>query len=189
MRRPTTPMTALVTLVTASCAALVAATALPAYAAGVTRTDPRGDIEHPIDLRRLEVNHGLENLKITLTHRDLVRHPETAASGSVYIDTDRTDPGPELVFVGGLFAGTDYQLLTTERFAQSSYGRPVRCGDYKMRLRYDRDRTRIRIGVECLGAPDEVRVAARVSGVTGPKQLAHDWAGEPREFTDWLPAG
>ena len=91
--------------------------------------------------------------------------------------------------VGGLFEGTDYQLLTTERFAQGSYGSPVRCGDYQMRLRYDRDRTRIRIGVDCLGLPDEVRVASRVSGVTGPQELEFDWAGGRREYTDWLLPG
>lgn len=52
-------------------------------------------------------------LVVTTTHDNLRRDPKTGSAGSVYIDTDRSDKGPEFVFVGGYYAGTDYQLLHT----------------------------------------------------------------------------
>ena len=81
----------------------------PALAASLTVTDPE-DISHGVDLRKVKVYNGDANLKVTLTHINLRKSFKTGASGSVYIDTDPTDKGPEYVFSGGFFEGTDYQL-------------------------------------------------------------------------------
>ena len=120
------------------------------------------------------------------THADLVESYRSGSSGSVFLDTDPTDTGPEFVFAGGYFVGTDYALLRTDGFANKLWGEPVE-GSYRMRVDYDTDQVRMRISREALGSPDEVRVAVKVAGTrrdgssTGP-----DWLGEPRSWTEWV---
>ena len=160
----------------------------PASAAGIGVKDPV-DIHHGVDLRSVVVNHD-KALKITTTHLGLRRDPRTGSGGAVYIDTDRTDAGPELVFLGGYFEGTDYQLVHTEGFGRKNWQGPVD-GFYEMTVDYDKEQVRMRISREALGTTDEVRVAVRVSGTRtdGTSHGLVDWLGEPRSFTPWVERG
>lgn len=100
------------------------------------------------------------------------------------------DAGPELVFVGGYFRGTDYQLIRTEGFGRRNWIAPVD-GFYEMTLDYAAERTRMRISRKALGPTDEVRVAVRVSGTRrdGTSDGLVDWLREPRYLTRWVDRG
>ncbi|MDZ5660501.1 hypothetical protein HN031_02840 [Nocardioides sp. zg-1308] len=172
-------------------AAFLAAAALtltqlaPAGADSIGVADPK-DLGHGVDLRSVEVEHGARNVVITTTHTDLRESFRSGSSGSVFIDTDPTDTGPEYVFTGGFFVGTDYQLVTTDGFAQGAVGQPVE-GSYRMRIDYDREHVRIRIARDAIGSPAEVRVAVRVAGTRPDGSTTRtDWLGEPRTFTEWV---
>ena len=155
----------------------------PASADGIGVRDPK-DLDHGVDLRSVVVEHTASTVVVTTPHTALRPSWRTGSGGAVFIDTDATDPGPEYVFVGGYFEGTDYQLLNTDGFATSTWGQPVE-GSYRMRVDYDRDQVRMRISRETIGSPAEVRVAARVAG-TRPDgtSTGKDWLGEPRSFTE-----
>jgi hypothetical protein len=159
----------------------------PALAASLTATDPQ-DIDHGVDLRKVKVYNGEANLKVTLTHVNLRKSFKSGASGSVYIDTDPTDKGPEYVFSGGFYEGTDYMLSRTEGFGVKKWGKPVKCS-YQLRLDYAEEKTRMRIGQGCLGDVDQVRIAVKVAGERTDGSIVTDWLGEPREFTDWAARG
>jgi hypothetical protein len=165
--------------------AALALTQLPASADGIGVEDPQ-DLGHGVDLRSVEVQHGGRNVVVTTTHTDLVESFRSGSSGSVFLDTDPTDAGPEYVFAGGYFVGTDYALLRTDGFANKLWGEPVE-GSYRMKVDYDADQVRMRISRDAIGSPDEVRVAVRVAG-TRPngKNTGTDWLGEPRSFTEWV---
>ena len=92
----------------AAAAALTLGLAAPASADSIGLRDP-ADINHGVDLRAVHVVNGERNLRIVLNHTNLRRDPRTGAGGAVYIDTRAADRGPEFVFVGGYFEGTDYQ--------------------------------------------------------------------------------
>ena len=134
----------------------------------------------------MEVEHTSANVVVTTTHTDLRPSFRTGSSGAVFLDTDPADPGPEYVFVGGYFVGTDYQLLEVDGFAHQTWGEPVE-GSYRMRIDYDTEHVRMRIARDAIGSPDEVRVAVRVAG-TRPdgSNTRRDWLGAPRSFTDWV---
>ena len=159
----------------------------PASADGIGVSDPR-DLGHGVDLRSVEVEHGGRNVVITTTHSDLVESFRSGSSGAVFLDTDRSHAGPEFVFAGGYFVGTDYALLATGGFATSAWNGPVD-GSYGMRIDYDTDQVRMRISRTVMGAPDEIRVAVRVAGSRPDgSSTKRDWLGEPRSFTEWVAA-
>lgn len=155
----------------------------PASADGIGVSDPK-DLGHGVDLRSVTVDHGDTFVVVTTTHTDLVESFRSGSSGSVFIDTDPTDTGPEYVFAGGFFVGTDYALIRTDGFANQKWGEPVE-GSYRMTVDYDTDQVRFRISRDAIGAPEQVRVAVRVAG-TRPngRNTRTDWLGEPRSFTD-----
>ncbi len=165
--------------------AALALTQLPAHADAIGVSDPQ-DLGHGVDLLSVDVQHGGRNVVVTTTHTDLVESYRSGSSGAVFLDTDPADPGPEYVFAGGYFVGTDYTLLTTDGFATSAWGDPVE-GSYRMKVDYDADQVRMRISRDAIGSPDEVRVAVRVAG-TRPngKDTRKDWLVAPRTFTDWV---
>ncbi len=169
---------------TLAVAALALTQALPANADGIGVSDPK-DLGHGVDLRSVEVEHKAANIVVTTTHTDLRPSYTTGSSGSVFLDTDPDDRGPEYLFAGGFFRGTGYNLLEVDGFSDSS-PEPVE-GSYRMRVDYDTDHVRLRISREALGSPEEVRVAVRVAG-TRPdgSTTATDWLGKPRSFTDWV---
>ena len=169
-------------------AVLTIGTAGPAAAATLTAKDPK-DLSHGVDLRSVHVRNGERTVWVTTTHTDLVKDFRSGSGGAVFIDTDPDDAGPELVFVGGYFEGTDYQLLHTEGFGAGTWGEPVE-GTYSMRVDYAKDQVRMTMSRATLGNPDEVRVAARVAGFKrdGTETKA-DWLGKPRSFTKWVERG
>jgi hypothetical protein len=159
--------------------------ASPATADGIGVSDPR-DLDHGVDLRSVVVAHNADNVVVTTTHTNLRPSFLSGSAGAVFLDTDESVAGPEYVFVGGYFDGTDYQLLHTDGFARRTWGKPVD-GSYRMRLDYDKEQVRMRISREAIGSPAQVRVAVRVAG-THPdgSNTARDWLGEPRSFTEWV---
>ena len=175
----------LLSAATLSVAALALTHTTAANADGIGVRDPR-DLDHGVDLRSVVVDHRADDVVVTTTHRDLRESFRSGSAGSVFIDTDPTDRGPEYVFVGGYFVGTDYQLLTTDGFSNKLWGEPVE-GSYRMRVDYDREHVRMRMSREALGDPEQVRVAVRVAG-TRPdgSNTGLDWLGDPRSFTDWV---
>ncbi|HET7388422.1 MAG TPA: hypothetical protein VFJ19_17350 [Nocardioidaceae bacterium] len=170
-------------------AVLTFAVAGPASAASIAMTDPH-DTSRGSDLRAVKLTNGDRNVVVTTTHTNLRRDPMSGSGGAVYIDTDRTDKGPEFVFVGGYFVGTDYQLLHTEGFGHRNWGAPVG-GFYEMTVDYAREHVRMRMSRKSLGNPGKVRIAVRVSGTRsdGTSNGLVDWLGEPRSFTPWVAKG
>ncbi|KRF36190.1 hypothetical protein [Nocardioides sp. Soil805] len=158
----------------------------PASANAIGVEDP-ADIGHGVDLRSVVVDHRADNVVVTTTHTNLRPSFRTGSAGAVYLDTDESAAGPEYVFVGGYFDGTDYQLLHTDGFGHSLWGAPVD-GSYRMRLDYAKEQVRMRISREAIGSPEQVRVAVRVSGTRsdGTSTGLVDWLGEPRSFTEWV---
>lgn len=175
--------------------ALLAATALltlgavaPATAATGRFSDPR-DLGHGVDLRAVQVRNAADRVVVTTTHTDLRRDPATGSGGAVYLDTDRSRRGPEYVFVGGYFAGTDYQLLHTDGFGRHAWGAPA-TGRYRMSIDWAHDTVRMAISRAALGDPGAVRVAVRVSGTRPDGTSAGvDWLGARRSFTRWVARG
>lgn len=175
---------------TALTTALTVALAGPASAEQYGVDDPQ-DTSHGSDVVALQVRNGEENLAVTTYHVDLRRDPATGSAGTVYVDTDPDDRGPEYVLVGGFYEGTDYLLRETDGFGPKHWGDPVSQGDYVMRVHYRKDQVRIRMSQAALGDPDRVRVAVRVSGTRtdGSSHGLVDWVGEPRSFSPWLDRG
>lgn len=164
-------------------AALTLGLAGSAHAAGTQRTDP-ADLRHGSDLRSVRVANKADDLVVVTTHRDLRRDPSSGSGGSVFIDTDPADAGPEYVVVGGWFEGTDYALLETEGWATSQWREPVE-GSYELRINYDTEKVRVRISQEAIGSPDAVRVAVRAAG----PNTRVDWVGAAKSFTPWVARG
>ena len=169
--------------------AVVLGVAAPAAADGIGVKDP-ADTGHGSDLRAVQVTNGDHNVLVRSTHTNLRRDPATGSGGTVYIDTDPANRGPEYVFVGGYFVGTDYQLLHTGGFGRQQWGQPVH-GSYEMTVDYAKDRVRMRMSQQTLGKPEEVRVSVRVAGTRsdGSSEGLVDWLGEPRSFSDWVARG
>ena len=92
--------------------------ALPASADGIGVSDPQ-DLDHGVDLRSVKVEHGRATSWSPRPTPTCVESFRSGSSGSVFIDTDPADTGPEYVFAGGFFVGTDYALLRTDGFADS----------------------------------------------------------------------
>ena len=156
MRKTTTAFAAL------SAAAVTIALAGPASAELYGVDDPQ-DTFHGSDVLALQVRNAQDSVNVTTFHSNLRRDPASGSGGRIYVDTDRNDAGPEYVFVGGFFEGTDYQLLHTEGIAPGKWGNPVANGDYVMRVRYGKERVRFLMSRAALGNPGAVRVAVRVS--------------------------
>lgn len=180
------------TIAAAAAAAVTAATlgsAAAAHADAIGVRDPR-DTFHGSDLRAVQLRNLDHTVAVVTNHTNLRRDPATGSAGAVYLDTDRSDRGPEFVFVGGFFEGTDYQLLHTEGFGRKRWGVPVD-GTYEMAVNYAKEQVRMRMSREALGEPGAVRVAVRVSGTRsdGTSSGLVDWLGEPRSFTPWVARG
>lgn len=171
-------------------AALTLGLAGPANAVtSIGVTDPV-DTWHGSDLRAVHVEHRDHRVVVVTQHSNLRRDWRTGSSGSVFLDTDPDDWGPEYVFAGGYFEGTDYVLLETEGFSTKTWGEPVE-GNYEMTIRYGRDRVRMRMARAIFDGPSEVRVAVKVSGTRtdGTRHGLVDWLGDKREFTTWVSKG
>ena len=160
--------------------------ATPAHAQSIGTKDP-SDVRHGVDLRLVQVENTDTFVRVTLTHTNLRRDPRSGSGGAVYLDTDPDDAGPELVFVGGYFQGTDYQLLETEGFAPDQWGQPV-AGFWQMRLNYRTEKTVMRMSRKAVGA-DNLRVAVKVAGQRADGTSVVDWLRKPRSYTPWVQRG
>ena len=147
--------------------------------------DDPDDTSHGVDVLAMTVRNGKANLNVITDHDDLRRAPATAAGGTIFIDTVKSDKGPEFVFVGGFFDGTDYILLETEGFPRKTWGDPIENGDYIMRIDYRTDQVRVRMSRAALGNPGAVRVVMRAAGSSG----AVDWVSQRRVFSPWIARG
>ena len=177
-------------------AATLAAAALPIVLAGPANAERYGiddpeDTFHGSDVLSLSVRNAGDSIDITTQHLGLRRDPRTGSAGVVYLDTDRRDRGPEYVFVGGFYAGTDYSLRKTEGFGRQQWGNPLHHADYLMKVDYREDTVRFRIHRPGVGNPDAVRVAVRVSGTRtdGTSHGLVDWVGRKNGFTPWIDHG
>lgn len=178
------------TAVALSAAALTLGLAGTAHAERYATDDPQ-DTAHGSDITGLEVRNGQKNLHVVSFHENLRRSPLTGTGGTVFIDTDPDDQGPEYMFTGGFTRGTDYVLSRTEGFGRKQWGKPVRNGDYIMRVRYHDDRVHITMSRAALGDPTDVRVAMRASGSrsNGTSEGLTDWVGGRRSFSHWIGQG
>ena len=177
------------TTAAASLALLITGLTGPANGAGIGVQDP-ADTAHGSDLRSVVVRNNDNNLVVVTSHTDLRKDPATGSGGAVYVDTDPANTGPEHVFVGGYFLGTDYQLLRTDGFGTRQWGQTVD-GSWELTVDYAKDRVRMRMDQQALGNPDQVRVSVRVAGTRrdGTSTGLVDWLGEPRSFTEWVSRG
>lgn len=170
-------------IATLAVAAVLATTlGVPAQAAARRFDDPRDPGRFP-DLRAAQLRNGVDRVVVTTRYTDLRRDPSSGAGGAVYLDTDPRHRGPEFVFVGGYYEGTDYQLLHTSGFGARAWGAPVK-GAYRMRVDYAAETVRMAAARAALGYPDAIRIAVRASG---PHSV--DWLGEPRSLTPWVSRG
>jgi hypothetical protein len=172
-----------------SAAALTLGLVAPANAARYRQDDPQ-ETSHGYDLLAVQVRNAEHKVVVTTHHHNLRRDPSSGSGGAVYIDTDPGDKGPEYVFVGGYYEGTDYQLLHTDGFARKTWGKPA-TGRYRMTVDYQANTVRMVMARKTLGHPDALRVAVRASGPRsdGTSKGLVDWLGRPRSFTPWVARG
>ncbi len=172
----------------------VTAFAGPATAATTVFRDAHGDIAHGADIQRVRVVND-EQVRVKVVHRDLRRSYKSGSSITLFLDTDRTRKGPEFLFVGGTFEGSDYTLLRAKGWKRASdRPAPLHGGSYIMKLDYDKDTAVIRFDREVLGDPGAVRVEVKTGGEHAakdgePATTEVDWLGKAREFTGWVKRG
>lgn len=165
----------------------------PAAAQTAVFSDAKGDVDVGADIWRVRVVND-DQVRVKVVHRNLVRSFRSGSSLSIFFDTDRHRRGPEYVFQGGTYEGTNYALLPAEGWrAAVGHAEPMRCG-YVMRLDYVRNTALVRIDRGCLGDPGAVRVEVKTGGehVAAPGQpptTQVDWLGRPRQFTSWVRRG
>jgi hypothetical protein len=183
------------TIVATSIAA-VSAAALTLGLAGTANAeqyaiDDPNDSPHGSDLIGATVRNNQQKVVVITDHANLRRDPSSGSAAAIFIDTDPEDHGPEYVFVGGLFEGTDYNLIRTEGFAASQWGNPVHAGSYSLDVDYRDDQARFELTRPALGNPEDIRVAIRVSGTRndGTSHGLTDWLGTRRAFTLWIARG
>jgi hypothetical protein len=179
--------TAKKTLVGAAVAAFTLGLAGPATAATATFDDAAGDVAHGVDISSVTVVNE-KNVRVVIQHEDLQRSYKSGASGSVFLDTDPGQPGPEFVFTGGFFEGADYALIRTDGWKFGRRAVPLTCS-YEMHLDYAADVTRMRMSRACLDMPGKVRVAVKAAGEQADGDIVRDWLGSRRELAPWVARG
>lgn len=167
------------------------ATAPTAAAAGpvgsVTVKDSRTDmLGHGADIFSVRVAHR-DGVRVVVQHRDLVRSWKPAASGTIYLDTDRATQGPDFALVAGLYSGTGYTMHPTDGW-KIRYAAQVK-GTYRMTLRYAVDRTVLELPRRTLGNPAAVRASVHTAGDDQQGHEIHDWLGRANSFTPWVARG
>lgn len=167
----------------------------PASAATDVFTDARGDMTHGADIQRVRVVNGEEQVRVKVVHRDLRRSFKSGSSLTVFIDTDRARKGPEFVFLGGTFEGTDYALLKAKGWKRANDRQvPLHGGTYDMKLDFVKDTALVRIDRAVLGNPGAIRVEVKTGGEhpakdDQPATTEVDWLGKARQFTPWVKRG
>jgi hypothetical protein len=181
---------------TVALASAIASTMLAGTATAEIDTfkDARGDLDHGADLHRVRVVNE-KDVRVRVVHDDLRRSWRSGSSLALFLDTDRTRKGPEFVFLGGTFEGSDYALLPAKGWKRAGDRQvPLHGGSYEMKLDYAKDTAIIRFDREVLGKPGAVRVEVKTAGQmvsTGdaPAPTSRDWLGRPRHFSPWVARG
>lgn len=150
------------------------------------RTDDGADATASLtDMRQVRITHGTEQVTVRIAYPNLKKQGQ--ATQAVYLDKNPDRRGPEFALLTPLFSGSDYALVRMRKWKVTGDG-PISC-DYSVDLRWRRDVVVVEIDRECLGNPDEVRVALRMRDDHDASHPITDWLGDRREFTDWLVAG
>jgi len=145
--------------------------------------DEVGDMNHGADIKRVRVVNGDKNVRVRVNHRNLRHSFRSGSSVAVYIDTDKSEAGPEYAFVGGTFEGSDYALVKTDGWKLRT--KHLTCS-YEMKLDYALETASIRIGRGCLDEPGAVRVAVKTGGEQADGDLVRDWLVSARHLTPWI---
>ncbi len=171
-----------ISLAALSALTLVALASPPAHAEFFSIDDPADAKGSLTDITGLTARHGNENLLVKVRFTELMR--SSAAGVSVFLDTDREVPGPELVLSSGLGDGTDYVLTEADGWRGSDDR--VRC-DYSAQPKWGRDVFRAVIGRECFDRLPSVRVSVKMVDQADGSHPIVDWVPQRRRWT--LPVG
>lgn len=173
-------------------AAAVSAAVLAGAAAADTAvfSDARGDLDHGADIHRVRIVNTDHAVRVKVVHDNLVRSFRSGSSIRVYLDTDRSEGGPEYAFVGGTFEGSDYALVRTDGW---TLGRRVVRTPHQLTLDYAKDIAYLRVERSERFDPGAVRVAVKTGGEMTPDGEGAtngvDWLGDRRELTPWVRRG
>lgn len=161
---------------------LAALGAAPAHAEFYTIDDPADASASLTDIYGLEASHGAENLLVKVRFNELMR--SSAAGVSVYIDTDRSEKGPEYVLSSGLGDGTDYVLTAADGWRGSDDR--IDC-DYSARPKWGNDVFRAVLSRDCFDRPASVRVSVKMVDQADGSHPVGDWAPQRKRWS--LPIG
>ena len=157
--------------------------AAPAQADTTGFRDGRAMV-NKVDIWRVRVVNE-KMVRVKIRHDDIT--PQGSRGGSVFIDTVRSAPGPEFVFLAGLSEGTDYQIVRMENWKRK--GGPMSC-NIDLDLNYRTDVSHFKMTRECLDRPGRIRVAVKVGAERGRTGTwATDWLHGRRELTRWVARG
>ncbi|MCW2795354.1 hypothetical protein [Nocardioides sp.] len=173
-----------ITAVTAL-AALALGVAAPAMAERIGVSDP-ADVGGASlsDIRRVTVNHGLEQIFVKVAFTELKPKSEAGPSSlAIFLDTNANKKGPEFLLGTGLQRGTDYQLTRVRDW--KTVGQPLTC-DHSLRLDFVANVAKLHAARSCIGTPDEIRVGVKMTDLYDGSHPVHDWLGKPRSFTPWV---
>lgn len=173
-------LTTRTTAVAALVCALVA-TAAPAMAERIGVADPADATASLSDIRRATLAHGLERVFVKVRYADL--RPAIRGGGTsveIFLETNSFRRGPEFRLGAGLHQGTDYQL--TRMRGWKSVGSPMTC-QHAFALDYAKDVSKFEVARSCIGTPDAVRVAVKMTDRYDASHPVRDWLVGQREFT------
>lgn len=168
--------------VAAATLALTTLAAAPAHAERYSIDDGPDASGSLNDIHTLTARHGAAKVVVKTRFADLRR--DAVAGMSIFLDTDRTDRGPEYRLGTGLSDGTDYLLSAVEGYGDD--GSPVTDCFYILDLRWGRDVARTAIDRDCLGTPAEVRVSVKMRDDFDASHPITDWAPGRRRWSLWL---
>lgn len=170
------------------------AVALATLAAGVIAAPASAEVANVFDgpdatgslgdIQTVRIDHRAHRVVVTTNLADLRRTSGGGGSGlNIWFDTDRSRPGPEFVFLTGLQAGTDYQLMHSRAWRPS--GSPMTC-DHDATFDWAGDKVVLSVARGCFGRPDDVRVAERMRDAFDGSHVITDWLKGPRRFSRWV---
>lgn len=163
---------------------LVLGPAAAALAETVSVTDPADTSGSLNDIRQVTAGHLSHRVVVRVGVTDLRKHSEFGpASMALFIDTDRTQRGPEFRLATGLYEGSDYQLVRMEGWKPAS--EPLTCR-HRVDLEPGKDLVRFQTGRGCVGSPDEVRIGVKMVDEYDASHPLTDWLKGPRKYTRWL---
>ncbi len=159
----------------------------PASAENMSAKDPADASASLYDIRSVKVSHQTKKLVVRVGVTDLVTETDGGpASMSLFVDTDRTRPGPEFRLGTGLQSGSDYQLVKMKKWKVQ--GSPLSCG-HRLVLDEARDQVKFRINSGCLRRPVSVRVGVRMVDAYDASHPVTDWFKGRRAWTRWVDRG